>query len=700
VPILAHYCLSLGIITIASISVVLSAESGTEQPGSLSPTQFQDLLADHCYKCHGDGETKGDLDLVALESDDSPGLYPALMEDLVAVLSDGEMPPKKSKPLPDPDRIRLITYLKKELDRSLGEIAFEPTPIGRMTRFQYNNAVKDLLGLQRDIFWMPERLMRRRSDYFKPASGKMPVSVRVQNRPLGKDHDGERPEGFRGVAAYPQDRRAEHGFDNRADHLTLSPLLMEQFLQLSYSIVDSKDLNARECRTWDTIFASPPEEQGEVVPIIRDRLHTLLLRAFRRPIPRETLDRYTDFAARELKNGAGFTETMKALVSATIASPEFLYLYNVEDQDHNRDANNGREPIDAFELASRLSFFFWISIPDERLLNLAATGELSDPDILSQEIERMLIDPRSSRFCDIFPAQWLQLDRLVSSIPDPKKHPYFYFSAYRSSMHMMMEPLLLFETLYIEDRSVIELLNPAFTWNSPHLESIYNREQKRKRGSVQTVTFKRRPLTDPRWGGVITNAAVMTMTSNPDRSLPITRGAWINGVIFNDPPEPPPADIPPLPAANEEALSKMTIREEFAEHRVREDCAGCHEKIDPVGFALENYGPTGEWRAQYENGREIDSSGELYNRHKFSNPVEFKETLLKERHRFIRGFAAHLLSFALGRELGPADSPALNTITKRALAGEDSLRTIMKMIAMSEPFSYKNTQPKGTEKTP
>ena len=193
---------------------------------------------------------------MALRTDGDLSAHPGLMEDLLAVLADGEMPPKKAQPLPDKDRAQMMKFLESQLDASLDKADFEPTPMGRMTRFQYNNAVKDLLGLKRDIFWMPERLMRRRSNYFDPSSGQMPDSVRVQNRPLGKDHDGERPEGFRGVAAYPQDRRAEHGFDNRADHLTLSPLLMEQFLQLSYSIVDSKDLNPGECTTWDTFFLS------------------------------------------------------------------------------------------------------------------------------------------------------------------------------------------------------------------------------------------------------------------------------------------------------------------------------------------------------------------------------------------------------------------------------------------------------------
>ncbi|MEC8942013.1 MAG: DUF1588 domain-containing protein, partial [Verrucomicrobiota bacterium] len=204
--------------------------------------------------------------------------------------------------------------------------------------------------------------------------------------------------------------------------------------------------------------------------------------------------------------------------------------------------------------------------------------------------------------------------------------------------------------------------------------------------------FRRIPLNDPRRGGVITNAAVMTMTASPTRSQPITRGAWVNAVIFNDPPEPPPADVPPLPEVSKEELEKLTIRERLAAHRNREDCAGCHNKIDPLGFALENYGPTGVWREKYENGREVDVSGVLFNQHKFKTLVEFKQLLLKEKHRFIRGFISHLLSYSLGRGLGPADSPTLDELTSRALAGQDQLRVVLKGIAMSEPFLHKNTR--------
>ena len=181
----------------------------------------------------------------------------------------------------------------------------------------------------------------------------------------------------------------------------------------------------------------------------------------------------------------------------------------------------------------------------------------------------------------------------------------------------------------------------------------------------------------------------MTMTSTPTRTQPITRGAWINEVIFNDPPEPPPADVPPLPEVDKAELEKLTIRERLAVHRKRADCAGCHNRIDPLGFALENYGPTGVWRGKYENGRDVDVSGVLFNQHEFKTVEEFKSLILKDKSRFLRAFSSHLLSYALGRKLGPADSPALDEITASAAQGDDSLRSILKKIAMSEPFLHK-----------
>ena len=657
-----------------------------------SSTSLRSAFKTHCSRCHGNEEkVAGKVNLLAMRSDDDLLARPKLLEKLITVLNDREMPPDDEPALPVGTRERMIMQLQVLRDQALKTQAFGPTPIRRMNRFQYNNAVVDLLELDRDIFQLNERLLRRREDYFRPETGKMPEQVRVSSRPLSKDIDNQRPEGFNGVAAFPQDKRAEHGFDNRADHLTLSPLLMESFLQLSQTIVESSDLNSRECRSWDRLFAPPGRSaRGSVEDVIRTRLKTLLRRAFRRPVDPETIDRFTVFAEQQLASGASFEDTMRTIVGAVLGMPDFLYSYETIDRKNPEGEDRGRRRVDGFELASRLAQFFWSSIPDDTLLDLAESGTLSDPETLSTQIDRMLNDVRSSRFCDNFPAQWLQLDRLITSIPDPKKFPYFYYNGYRTSLHMMSEPLLLFETVYIEDLSIVELLDPKFTWQSDMLRQNY--EGKSAGGhDVQVQLFKRVPLDDPRRGGVITNAAVMTMTSTPTRTQPITRGAWVNAVIFNDPPEPPPADVPPLPEVDREELEKLTIRERLAVHRKRADCAGCHNRIDPLGFALENYGPTGVWRDKYENGRDVDTSGVLFNQHEFQTVVEFKRLILQEKHRFVRGFVSHLLSYALGRELGPADFPALEDMTAIAMAGQDQMRAVLKSVAMSEPFLHKNS---------
>ena len=676
------------------IAVVLAIGLSASSPADDSSTSLRSTFKAHCIKCHGQGgKIEGKINLLALKSVDDFQARPKLLERLITVLKDREMPPEDEPPLPQAKRNKMVTQLQAIRKRALQMHAFGPTPIRRMNRFQYNNAVVDLLELDRDIFRLNERLLRRRGDYFRPETGKMPAAVRVSSRPLSKDIDNQRPEGFKGVAAFPQDKRAEHGFDNRGDHLTLSPLLMESFLRLSQTIAESPDLNPRECRSWDRLFAPPKPKAAPVADnvTIRARLKRLLRRAFRRPVDPDTLNRFAKFAEGQRASGASFEDTMRTMVGAVLGMPDFLYFYESLGEENSKRKARGRQRVDDFELASRLAQFFWSSIPDDTLLDLAESKKLSDPRTLGTQIDRMMNDRRSSRFCDNFPGQWLQLDRLITSIPDQKKFPYFYYNGYRSSIHMMPEPLLLFETVYVEDRSIMDLLDPKFTWQSQMLKANYEGHRKAPI-EVNVQLFKRVPLNDPRRGGVITNAAIMTMTSTPTRTQPITRGAWINAVIFNEPPEPPPADVPPLPEVDREELAKLTIRERLAVHRKRADCAGCHNKIDPFGFALENYGPTGIWRDKYENGRDVDVSGVLFNQHKFKTVLEFKRLILQEKQRFIRGFVSHLLTYALGRELGPADSLALDDITAKAKAGKDQMRVVLRNIAMSEPFLHKNTR--------
>lgn len=648
-------------------------------------------LQKHCGSCHGaSDDIEGEANLLELDAGKLSD-HVELIRSVIDALDLAEMPPPDEPPIGTELRRDLVKVLRQILHDELAKRrTIARAPIRRMNRFQYNNAVIDLFQLRCIVFTLPERMMREHKNYFQPATGKMPDLVTVGSRPLGKSQLIE-PR-LAGVAAFPQDLRAEHGFDNRGDHLSLSPLLMESFLTLGQSITQSPDFTPKNVGIWQSFFAPPSDDilrsDTDLNAELSSRLSQFLSAAFRRTIEPNTLDRYRAFAMRKIASGTSFTDAMKLVAATTVASPKFLYLY-----DRSRRSGEA-EPLDDFELASRLSFFLWGSLPDRDLLTLASAGALSQPVTLERQIERMLTDRKLKRFCDSFPSQWLQLERIISSVPAPEKFPDFYFAKYRDSMHMMLEPLLLFETVLIENQSLTQLVDSDFTYRSKLLQDAYGElssenSQKTSSGGVVVLNFHRVPVKDRRSGGVITNAAVMTMTSGPVRSKPITRGAWVAGVIFNDPPKPPPADVPALDEKPPESEAHLTLRERLSRHRERADCRGCHEQIDPLGFALENFDAVGRWRDKYENGREVDAAGMLFRQHEFANVIEFKDAILAEKDRFTRGLAGHLLAFALAREVSASDQPALDKITADTAADGYKLQSLIKHVILSEPFLQK-----------
>ena len=659
----------------AVLAALAGSSLGVDTKG-LFDTEIQPFFQQHCIKCHGEGEKiKGKLDLRTY-SDHAKLLKDAdRIEDIISVIKEGAMPPEEEPKIDGQIRVDIQEGLNKTLAEAIkSSLSFSQTPIRRMNRFQYANAVKDLLKLKVEVYPLPERMMRDRSNYFKPQTGKIPSKITVSSRPLGKS--GLIEPRLSGVAPFPQDLRAEHGFDNRGDHLSLSPLLMESFLNLSRSIVLSDNFNRKTCGVWPSLFEEP-KEKDRANKIINERLNHFLTRAFRRPVDLATLNRYSSHATELIKSGSTFLDAMKETVSAILASPRFLYLYDSESK-HSKD----------YELATRLSFFLWGSIPDDMLIERAASGDLSNPGVLRAQVERMLLDGRLKRFCDSFPSQWLQLDRIISSVPDPTKYPDFYYAPpnYRTTMDMMMEPLLLFETILVEDRPITDLIDSDYSYRSKRLSKWYDSKVEGRLGGPVTMAFERVSINDRKEGGVITSAAVMTMTSGPEETKPITRGAWISGVIFNDPPEPPPADVPTLENDDSELAKQMTLRERFASHRENPDCAGCHKKLDPLGFALENFDAVGRWRDQYHNGREVDSSGILFRKHKFNDVVEFKDAIMSEKDRFTKALVSHLLSFSLGRKLSAFDSPAVDLVAKKVKESDYSLRVMIHEIVQSDPF--------------
>ena len=651
--------------------------------GNLSGAEVLEVFQKSCVQCHGkEGKVKGKVNLLEVADLNHLKGDPELLQEIIDVIDFEEMPPEDEPQLGVGERKQLLADLEAlRLEAVSAKKSFAPTPIRRMNRFQYHNAVQDLFDLKCTVFSLPERMIRDHKGYFKPASGKMDDLVRVGSRPLGKSQLIE-PR-LAGVAAFPQDLRAEHGFDTQADHLSMSPLLMESFLKLGQSITGSKEFGPKWVGIWKQFFVLDRRDKREVEVVVRERIQKFLRKAFRGRIESQVVERYARFVNGQLDRGVDYTDAMKSVAAAIIASPKFLYLYDGPGHDGK---------VDGFELASRLSFFLWGSLPDDELLKAAESGELLKEEVLQKQFERMLHDPKLKRFCDTFPAQWLQLDRIISSVPDPKKFPEFYFSAYRDSMHMMMEPLLLFETVLIENLPVTEFIDASFTYRSGHLEESYGKlgqPNKTRRGQVGVLDFHRVPVTDRRLGGVITNAAVMTMTSGPERTQPITRGAWLAGVIFNNPPEPPPADVPSLGEKPSDGEEHLTLRERLSIHRERADCRGCHEQIDPLGFALENFNAIGKWREKYDNDRKVDMEGVLFRKHKFNNVVEFKDAILAEKERFVRGLAGHLMSFSLGRELGPADQIALDGIVDKTGGREYRMKALLREVIFSEPFLSK-----------
>ena len=636
----------------------------------------------YCIECHGmKGKVKGEVNLISFtEGKDLKG-DPELLQTIMEVIDFGEMPPEGNQPIDNTERKMIVAELKKLLAESVSgsEKDFVKAPIRRMTRFQYANAVKDLLELKVEVFPLPEKMMRDRSGYFKPASGKMPAKMMVSSRPLGKS--GLIEPRMDGVAPFPQDLRAENGYDTQGDHLSLSPLLMEDFFRLSQSIVKSPSFNPKNVGVWTQYFEKSKRGINQMDEL-KSRLQHLLKRAFRAPVDDKTFSKYYSFAEQEMNKGMEMGDAMKDVFSAILASPRFLYLY-----DRGGEESRESESRQNLNLASRLSFFLWGSVPDDQLLDVAMEATLSQDEQLTKQVDRMLTDEKVKRFCDSFPTQWLQLDRIISAVPDEKKYRDFYYGPplYRTTMDMMMEPLLLFETVLIEDRSVLELIDSNYTFRSARLSKWYGDAPNGKLGGPVTIRFTRQSVKDRRHGGLITNGAVMTMTSGPLETKPITRGAWVAGVIFNSSPPPPPAEVPPLPE-EKEVDDSLTLRERFADHRERADCAGCHEKLDPLGFALENFDPVGRWREKYHNGREVDASGTLFRSHKFSNIIEFKDAILKEKNRFVRGLAGHLLAFGLGRELNPSDSLALDEIVESVEGENYSMKSLIHAVVKSKPF--------------
>jgi len=414
------------------------------------------ILAQNCVDCHGGLEVNADVNLKSLRNARHLRNDPGMIVRVMNAVSDKTMPPEGVAVLDEDTRSQLLQSLGEVLRQIEFENVVMADGVARLNRFQYNNTIKDLFDLKNDVFTLPEKLMTRHDPYLTSDVGMMPERVRVESltlRPL---------DGMRGVKSFPKDSRASHGFDNQVDILTMSPLLLDAFFRLSVSIVESPDFNQQNIGIWDQLFTE--QQKGEILEEdIRKRLEVFLYRAFRRPIDQPTLERYTNYALSHTSRGLGLTATMKKVVAAVLSSPRFFY--------RSRSGISGERQ---FEVAASLSYTLWGSCPDAQLLELASAGRLGDPDVLRSTIARMLKDPKIERFMDSFPVQWMQLETLMAVTPDPSINRYFSLDGqYPATVQMVLEPLLLFDGLFVENRPLGEFIAPTFSYHSPFLTSWY-----------------------------------------------------------------------------------------------------------------------------------------------------------------------------------------------------------------------------------
>jgi len=650
--------------------------------------EARSLMEAHCFRCHGAKKVKGKVNLEALAKRADVLKNVELARHAAEMLAKAEMPPEDEPQPAKGERAKLAAFFEGVVDEYVSaNTMLEPVVMRRLNRYEYNNAVRDLLELRGDIYPLPEKVIRS-SQYFDPASGRMPTGVTVGNRTLGK-FQVER-QILSGVDPFAIDLQAEHGFNNQGEQLSIPPILLESLLKLGRSIV-----NAKEFDDYTALRDSFFKDDGQ--PVVK-RLVPFLERAFRSPVDEATLARYAAFHAEEQQRNGSYATAMKSVVAAVLASPKFIYVVET------KHGAGDKTPANDYELAQRLALFLWSSIPDEPLLAAAREGRLRQSAVLEEQVRRMLNDRRSRALAENFARQWLRLDQLITAVPDFDRFEVYYSrigcEQWKFGLQTMVEPLLLFESVQVEDRSIMLFVDSNYAYRSDELQAWYTKPEapfgtrgNRSRFNTFTQAFRKRQLATRREGGVMTTAAVLTMTSTPLRTSPIKRGAWVATVMFNDPPPPPPDVVPEIEADDAAIEAKgLTIRERLKQHAIDQTCASCHARIDPLGFVLESFDPIGRWREQYRGGLAIDASGKLFGEAEFKDIEQFKDAILARPEKFIRAFTEHLLSYALGRELKVTDKPAIDRVTRRVLADHGRFSTVAVEVAKSMPFRHKTGQ--------
>ncbi len=616
-----------------------AAGSPTAAPG---PNHFAREIAPtfekYCTECHAGEKPEADLMLRFKDETDAKtrgGTDTAFWNKVLKMVRTKEMPPEDAKRQPtEADRTLLADWIARDM---LAIDCEKPEP-GRLIIHRLNN--REYANTLRDLFYLPAN--------------------------------------YDVAADLPADDRGA-GFDNNSNMLTLSPVHIEHYLAIAEKVVpyafnlDGKGYGPSKTKLTAPLsgftadFSNWQEKARRILVVLTPRI-------YRRPVTDEEMEQLMKFVALAYTHdGESETRAVGLAVRAALMSPAFLFRL---ERDPAPDGTGKPYPINEFELASRLSYFLWASMPDDELFQLAGEGKLRAN--LEVTVKRMLRDPKASSLTTDFLGQWLE----IRSLEETPNCPPELLKA------MKGETERFFDYIATEDRSIMDFLNADYTFVNATLAKHYGMT------GVEGDGFRKVPVDPEKRGGIFTQASILTLTAKPlavkgaaatRRPSPVNRGKWILENIFNETVPPPPPGVPPLKIDDGVEL-KGTVRQIFEQHRADPKCAQCHAKMDPYGFALENYDGFGAWRDQ-DNHEPIDASGSI-NGKKFTTPKEFRAVLASRQDDFRRAFAEKLLSYALARGIEAFDQCAVDEIAAAVKTDGDRFSSVIMGLVQSYPFQH------------
>ncbi len=605
------------------------------------------LLASHCLKCHGAEKPRAGVNLTSFADEKSVLKHRKLWRKVMAQIESQEMPPAKEAQLTAEQRERVVGYLKEVVNRvdcnNPSERDPGRTPVRRLNRTEYNRTLRDLLGIDFD-------------------SG--------------------------AVVGMPDDTPV-NGYDNLATALTMSPALTEKYFAAADKILErllgpadpstilpkedgnkaKQTLQARQT----LLFVKPGKDvtPSDAARKIVERLARL---AFRRPVEPAESERLLKLFDRAQERGATFENSLRPLLKAILVSPHFLYRI---EQDRPGDDGKPGARVNDHELAVRLAYFLWSTLPDATLSDLADQKKLSDPAVLEAQVKRMLADPKARALTDNFGVQWLQLRKLEHARPNTEFFPTFNHNLRRA---MYEETVTFFDKLREEDKSILDLLDANYTYVNQDLAKHYGIDGVQG-GQMRRVELK----PEHHRGGLLGQASILTLTSHTSRTSPTMRGKWVLDVVFGTPPPPPPPDAGMIKDEQQKGKTPKTFRELMAQHAQQATCAACHKKMDPLGYALDSYDAVGRWRED-QGGRPLDVSGELPTGEKITGPDGLKKVVRDRQEQFIRNLSEQMLTYALGREVGQHDECTLREMADALKKNEYRFSALVLGIVKSYPF--------------